>query len=103
MNIERFTQKAQEALASAQNIAMEFNHQTIEPAHLLLALLEQEGGVVPAVVTQISGSVNGLREAVRKDLESRPKVYGANTQVGLSRQTTEVLNAAIRYANGMQD
>ena len=103
MNLDRYTQKAQEAILQAQHVAMQFSHQNIEPAHLLLALLQQEEGVVPAVVTKISGSVAAIREDVEKDLQNQPKVYGANTQVGLARPTSEVLNSAERYAKGMQD
>jgi ATP-dependent Clp protease ATP-binding subunit ClpB len=103
MNLDRFTQKAQESIARAQQIAQELNHQAIEPAHLLLALLQQDEGVVPAVVTRISGSAAGLRTEVQKDLENRPKVYGANREVGLSRSTSDVLNAAETIARGMQD
>ena len=103
MNLDRYTQKAQEAILQAQHVAMQFNHQNIEPAHLLLALLQQEEGVVPAVVTKISGSVAALREDVAKSLENRPKVYGANTEVSLARPTMDVLNSAERYAKGMQD
>ena len=54
MNLEKYTQKSQEALLSAQRLAEELNHQTIEPAHLLLALLQQEEGVVPAIVTKVA-------------------------------------------------
>jgi ATP-dependent Clp protease ATP-binding subunit ClpB len=103
MNLDRFTQKAQEAIARAQQLAQELNQQSIEPAHLLLALLQQDEGVVPAVVTRISGSAAGLRAEVQKDLENRPKVYGANREVGLSRPASDVLNAAETIARGMQD
>jgi|YNPNPStandDraft_1061719.scaffolds.fasta_scaffold00167_23 ATP-dependent Clp protease ATP-binding subunit ClpB len=103
MNLEQYTQKAQEAILSAQRLAQELNHQAIEPAHLLLALLQQEEGVVPAVVTRVAGSVLALREEVRTDLEKRPKVYGAGGQVGLSHPAVDVLSAAERYAKGMQD
>lgn len=103
MNLEKYTQKSQEALLSAQRLAQEYNHQTIEPAHLLLALLRQEEGVVPALVTKVSGSPLALRQEVTQDLEGRPKVYGGATEVGLSRPASEVLAAAERYAKGMQD
>ncbi|MBE0528649.1 MAG: AAA family ATPase, partial [Thermoleophilia bacterium] len=103
MNLDRYTQKAQEAILQAQHVAMQFSHQNIEPAHLLLALLQQEEGVVPAVVTKISGSVAAIREEVEKDLQNQPKVYGANTEVGLARPTQDILNSAERYAKGMQD
>jgi len=104
MNIDRFTQKAQEAIFSAEQIAQRMNHQNLEPAHLLLALLEQPDGVVPAVVTRVAGSAAGLRQAVEQDLQSRPKVYGsAPSQVGLSRPASDVLNSAETIARGMQD
>jgi len=103
MNMDKYTQKSQEAILSAQHLAQEFNHQSIEPVHLLLALLRQEDGVVPALVTKVAGSVLALREEVRQELENRPKVYGGTTQVGLSRPATDVLTTAERYAKGMQD
>ncbi len=103
MNLDRFTQKSQEALISAQRLAQELNHQAIEPAHLLQALLNQEEGVVPALVTRVAGSVLALREEVRSDLEKRSRVYGASGEVGLSRLAADVLEAAERYAKGMQD
>lgn len=103
MNLERYTQKSQEAILSSQRLAQEYNHQAIEPAHLLLALLNQEEGVAPAIVTQVAGSAGGLREAVRRDLESRPRVYGATGEAGLARQAADLLAGAERYAKGMQD
>jgi len=104
MNLEKFTQKSQEAVLSAQRIAEEMNHQAIEPAHLLLALLNQDQGVVPALVTKVAGSAVALREDVQQDLEKRSKVYGSSSaQVGLSRPASEVLEGAGRYAKGMQD
>ncbi|HEX7568734.1 MAG TPA: ATP-dependent chaperone ClpB [Anaerolineaceae bacterium] len=103
MNLDKFTQKAQEALFQAQQLGRDLNHQSIEPAHLLLALLQQEEGVVPALVTQIAGSVTGLREELRSELEKRPKVYGGGGEVGLSQAAAGVLTGAERYAKGMQD
>jgi len=103
MNLEKFTQKSQEALFQAQQLAQDLNHQTIEPAHLLLALLRQEQGVVPAIVTKVSGSTLALREELQKELDKRPKIQGSNLEVGLAQPSAEVLKAAERYAKGMQD
>ena len=103
MKLDRYTQKSQEAVLSAQRLAQEFNHQSIEPDHLLLSLLRQEDGVVPAIVNKVSGSVIGVREEVFQDLESKPKISGAGGEIGLSRQASDVLAAAERYAKGMQD
>ena len=63
MNLNRFTQKAQEAVINAQELAQELQHQSIEPAHILLALLREHEGIVPAVVTKIAGSVIALPSA----------------------------------------
>ena len=103
MNLDRYTQKAQEAIFQAQQLARDTNQQAIEPAHLLLALIQQEDGVVPALITKVSGSVAALRDELRKELDNRPKVYGGNTEVNLARATADVLTAAERYAKGMQD
>jgi ATP-dependent Clp protease ATP-binding subunit ClpB len=104
MDLNKFTQKAQQAVINAQQLAREFNHQSIEPSHLLLALLNQPESTVPAVITQIAGSTDILKEEVRKELASRPKVYGGSTgEAGLSRQAADVLDAAERYAKGMGD
>ncbi|NMC11968.1 MAG: ATP-dependent chaperone ClpB [Chloroflexi bacterium] len=103
MNLEKYTQKSQEAILKAQQLAQEFNHQTIEPVHLLLALLRQEEGVVPAIVTKVAGSVKAISEDVYMDLEKRPKVYGGGSEVGLAQPTAKVLDAAERYAKGMND
>jgi len=84
-------------------LAEEYNHQSIEPAHILLALLQQEEGVVPALVTKISGSTEALRDEIAQSLEKHPKVYGSGAQVGLARPAADVLQAAERYAKGMQD
>ena len=103
MNLDKYTQKSQEAVLNAQRLAEELNHQTIEPAHLLMALLTQDEGVAPAIVTKVSGSVLALREELGKTLENRPKVYGGNTRVGLSRAAGDVLQSAEKFAKGMKD
>ena len=104
MDLNKFTQKAQQSVLGAQQLTREFNHQVIEPSHLLLALLNQPESTVPAVITQIAGSAEVLKEEVRKELESRPKVYGGSSgEAGLSRQAADVLDAAERYAKGMGD
>jgi ATP-dependent Clp protease ATP-binding subunit ClpB len=103
MNLDRYTQKSQEVILGSQQLAQDYNHQTIEPAHLLMAMLRQSEGVVPAIVTQVAGSVQALRDELSSELEGRSKVYGATGEVGLARQTGDVLQAAERYARGMGD
>ena len=94
MKLDKFTQKSQEAIMDAQHLAGDLNHQSIEPAHLLLALLQQVDGVVPALVTKVAGSVLALREEITQEMDNRPKVYGASGEIGLARPTSDVLNAA---------
>jgi len=103
MNLEKYTHKSQEALLSAQSIAEDLSHQTIEPTHLLLSLILQEDGVVPVIITQVAGSITALEEELTANLNGRPKVSGDASQLGLSRQSGEVLKAAERFAKGMKD
>ncbi len=103
MDINKFTQKAQEAIYQSQQLARDYGHQTIEPAHILQALLQQEEGVVPALVTKIAGSPQTLLREVKNDLGGRPQVTGSTMEVGLSRSAVDVLQAAERYAKGMRD
>jgi len=103
MDINKFTQKSQEAIMAAKRLAEEMHHQAIEPAHILMALLQQDEGVVPAIVMKVAGGIAALRDSVQQDLDQRPKVYGAGGEVGLARPASDTLNAAERFAKGMQD
>ncbi|MGA9397126.1 MAG: ATP-dependent chaperone ClpB [Anaerolineaceae bacterium] len=103
MNLDKFTQKSQEAIFSAQELARELHAQAIEPAHLLMALIRQDEGVVPAIITKVAGSVDALRVELASDLDNLSKVQGANQEIGLAPATADVLSAAERYAKGMQD
>jgi ATP-dependent Clp protease ATP-binding subunit ClpB len=103
MNLEKYTRKSQEAILAAQRLAQDYKHQSIEPLHLLLALLQQEQGVVPAIVIKVSGSSLALRDELQKDLDQRSKISGSNMDMGLSHAAANALQAAERYAKGMQD
>jgi len=103
MNLDKYTTKSQQAVLHAQQVAEEYKHQDVEPIHLLFALLEESEGVVPAIVTRVAGSIQGLRDDLQKDLSEWPKVYGSNIRAGLSRKSSDVLAAGERYAKGMQD
>jgi ATP-dependent Clp protease ATP-binding subunit ClpB len=103
MNLDKFTQKSQEAIVQAQQLASDLHHQAVEPAHLLIALIRQDEGIVPAIVTKVAGSVQALRNELQDELDKRPKIQGGNMEVGLSRSAADVLEAAERYAKGMQD
>ncbi len=103
MEMEKFTQKAQEALLKSQQIAREYQHQNIESIHILGALVSQEEGIVTAITTKIAGSVLALREAVFKEIDKRPKITGYSSEIGLTRSSNDVLNAAERFSKGMGD
>lgn len=103
MNLDKYTQKSQEALLAAQRLAQEYQHQVVEPIHVLLALVQQEDGIVRAIITKASGGTQAIQQELTTELNKRPKVQGTNLEVSLSNQTGEVLSAAERYAKGMQD
>ena len=103
MNLEKYTQKSQEALLAAQYLAQDHQHQVIEPIHLLLTLVQQQDGIVRAIITKASGGTQAIEDELRNELNKKPKVQGANLEVSMSHQTADVLSAAERYAKGMQD
>ena len=103
MNLEKYTQKSQEALLAAQRLAQDYQHQLVEPIHLLLALVQQEDGIVRAIITKVSGGTQAIQDELSSELAKRSKIQGTNLEVNLSAQTGEVLKSAERYAKGMQD
>jgi ATP-dependent Clp protease ATP-binding subunit ClpB len=103
MDLERFTERAQQAVLDAQHTAIEFHHAYIEPLHLLFALLRQDQGVAPQVIQRAGGDPQALQAEVEKDLRSLPKVGGDTSSLSLSRQTSEVLSEAEQEAAGMKD
>ena len=103
MDLNKYTEKSQQAVLRAQRLAEDHNHQEIEPAHLLYALLEESEGTVSAVIRRIAGSIDSLRGEVWDELSNRPKVYGGNLRVSISRNAADVLAGAERQAKGMGD
>ena len=103
MNLNKFTHKAQEVLMQAQTLAGDYSHSQIEAEHLLLALMTQEGGVVPQIVQRVGVSPKLLQGELEQALARRAKAYGATMQVGLSRALQEVLQLAEKEAGQMRD
>src|SRR5882672_5339969 len=102
MNLEKLTVKSQEALQAAQTAATQFDHPEITPEHLLLALLNQDGGLVPILLVRIGVDVDGLRRRVGAHLESRPRARGgAAPHVG--DRLRLLLEAAERRATAFHD
>jgi ATP-dependent Clp protease ATP-binding subunit ClpB len=103
MNLDRYTQKAQQAILDAQGAAAAYGHASIEPDHLLLSLVRQPEGVVAAIVTRIAGNPALLIEALERELSGRPQMRGGDGQPGLARPTAEALTAAEHQASNMKD
>lgn len=103
MNLEKLTQKAQQAILNSQEIAQENNHQTIENIHILAALIKQDDSIVPAIVTKIAGSKVAIQEEIEKSLENRSKVFGGSTQTTLSKPASDTIVNAEKFAKGMKD
>ncbi|MGC8779848.1 MAG: ATP-dependent chaperone ClpB, partial [Anaerolineae bacterium] len=103
MRLDRYTQRAQEAIIASQELAQNYNHSQIEPEHLLLALLQQEDGVVPEIMAQMGAQPAAVQAQLEADLARRPKVYGGNVQPGLGGSLSRVLQDAYLEANNMRD
>src|SRR6266545_2624073 len=82
MDINKLTQKSQEALQSAQTKALRFGHQEVEAEHLLLALLEQPEGLVPRLLARMDVPAAGLVAELERELSRRPSVSGPGVEAG---------------------
>jgi len=103
MRFDKYTQKAQAALVEAQNVAEQYHHATVDPEHLLLALLRQEGGVVPAVINRIGADPALLERSVDGALAAKSRAAGAAMQIGIGRELTTILQEAETIAGNMKD
>lgn len=95
MRLDKFTIKAQDALAQAQKEAEERSHQQIEPEHLLAALIEQEEGVIPSILKKMGVDDRAILSKLDGMLASKPKVYG---QANLASYLSPILNLVIEKA-----
>src|SRR5215204_6295181 len=102
MNLNKFTEKAQEAVVAATQVASQMNHSQVEPEHLLITLAEQQGGVVPSVLRKISVDPADVAKAARQLLTKQPKTHGG-AEPNLSPRVRVVLDAAQADAQAMQD
>jgi ATP-dependent Clp protease ATP-binding subunit ClpB len=102
MNPNKYTEKTQEALLAAQQLAEREGHAEVLPEHLLLTLLEQKEGVVPEIVRKMNPDPQTLAAAVRAELNRLPRAHGG-TQVGLSPRLRQVLTAAEQEAERLKD
>jgi ATP-dependent Clp protease ATP-binding subunit ClpB len=102
MNINKYTEKAQEAIIAAQQIADREGHPEILPEHLLLTLLEQREGIVPEIVRKMNADPAQLAAAVQAELDRQPRAQGGS-QPGLSARLRKVTDAAEAEAERLKD
>ena len=103
MNYERLTVKAQEALSAATAIAQKEDHSQLETEHVLLALLQQQDGIVPPVIERIGGDVSRLIADTGALLRQMPKVYGDAAQLHFSPAASKILAKAEIEAASLKD
>jgi ATP-dependent Clp protease ATP-binding subunit ClpB len=103
MRMDRLTSKFQMALADAQSLAVGRDNQFIEPAHVLLALVDQQGGAVRPLLDKAGVNVDVLRSSLLKAIDSLPKVEGAPGEVHLSNDLGRLLNVTDKLAQQKGD
>ena len=96
--MQAFTSRFQEALQTAQSIAVGKDSNYIEPAHIFLALLRQEGGAAASILRQAGADVGTLRAQVEQIVNDLPRVANATGQVNISPDTSRLLNLCDKYA-----
>ncbi len=104
MRLDKLTIKAQEALQAAQSVAERFQHSSLEPEHLLFALLEQDGGVVSPLIEKLGADPDLVADQVQADLAAMAKVSGAASYGGaIGSRLQRVFNDAFSEADRMKD
>jgi ATP-dependent Clp protease ATP-binding subunit ClpB len=101
MNLNKFTEKAQEAVVAAQNLATEQNHAEVTPEHLLVTLSEQSGGIVPSILQKLKADPARVASEARTLVKSLPQAYGADLR--LSPRMKLVFDSAEAEARRLQD
>ncbi|MBC3377485.1 ATP-dependent chaperone ClpB [Pseudomonas sp. SWRI92] len=103
MRIDRLTSKLQLALSDAQSLAVGLDHPGIEPAHLMQAMLEQQGGSIKPLLMQVGFDVSSLRKELAKELDQLPKIQNPTGDVNMSQDLARLLNQADRLAQQKGD
>jgi ATP-dependent Clp protease ATP-binding subunit ClpB len=106
VDLNRLTQKSQEALHDAQTKALRFGHTEVDGEHLLLALLEQPEGLIPRLLAGAGADPDALRKQVEAELTRRPRVSGpgaAPGQVFVTQRLSRLLDASDREAKRLKD
>ena len=103
MRMDKLTSKFQMALAEAQSLAVGLDHQFIEPAHVMVALLDQQGSTVRGLLAKSGVNVNLLRSKMGDALDRMPKVEGTDGEVHISNDLSKLLNLTDKLAQKRDD
>ncbi len=103
MNAEKFTQNALKAVQEAVGASIRYGNPTVDPEHLLDALLKEKNDLIPTILTNLKVDVPGLKAQIERNLEDKPKISGGTAQPYLARETDAALNTAEREAASMGD
>ena len=103
MRIDKYTQKMQEALQAAQDLASQANHPEITNEHFLSALLDQGEGITRPLLEKIGANIDRLRAELRTELERRPKIHGGAADLRLSNERRSVLDNAEKEMSKLKD
>ena len=103
MRMEKLTSKFQEALGDAQSLAIGRDNQFIEPVHLMLALLDQQGGSIRSLFTHAGVNINLLRSQLNELLDKQPSVEGAGGDLHISNALNKLLNVTDKLAQERKD
>ncbi len=103
MQFDKYTIKAQEAIAQAQQLALQYNHQEIKSEHLLLALIRQREGIVPSVLVKLEIDIDDLETFLVRKLEQFPSVHGGGSGQYAGNELNAVFNKAIQEAAKLKD
>jgi ATP-dependent Clp protease ATP-binding subunit ClpB len=106
MDLNRFTEKAQQALSSAQTKAVRYSHQQVDVEHLMAALLDQERGLATSILNKAEVNVDGLKRRVEQELERLPKVSGPtgeSDQIYITGRLNRLLAQAEDEAKKLKD
>lgn len=103
MRIDRFTSQLQLALSDAQSLAIGHDHASVEPLHLLSALLDQQGGAIRPLLMQVGFDLKSLREALSKGLDQLAKLQNPTGDMSMSQELARLLNQADRLSQQKGD
>jgi len=103
MRQDKFTERFQQALGEAQSLALGRDHQIIEPAHVLLALIDQQGGTVKPLLIKAGGNLPKLRSELNAALDRLPKVEGTPGELHISNDLQRLLNVTDKLAQQKGD